>query len=93
MNHPAELALHQYMTDAVNGKSTMAEDTINQVALDVADALSRQFGKGKSRDAFRLRMSNLGRPTCQLWYDKKQAGSRSSLTDYFYDEHDAWRYR
>ena len=72
MNHPAELALHQYMTDAVNGKSTMAEDTINQVALDVADALSRQFGKGKSRDAFRLRMSNLGRPTCQLWYDKNK---------------------
>jgi len=28
MNHPAELALHQYMDDAVKGKSTMSETTI-----------------------------------------------------------------
>ena len=72
MNHPAELALHQYMSDAVNGNSTMSEATINQVATDVADALKRQFGGGKSRDDFRLRMSNVGRPNCQLWYAKNK---------------------
>ena len=32
MNHPAELALHQYMDSAVKGDSTMSETTINQVA-------------------------------------------------------------
>lgn len=72
MNHPAELALHQYMDNAVKGKSTMADTTIKQVAADIEDALSRQFGSGKKRGDFRLRMSNLGRPTCQLWYDKNK---------------------
>jgi hypothetical protein len=72
MHHPAELALHQYMEDATKGKTTMSEATIKQVASDVADALSRQFGSGKSRDEFRLRMSNVGRPTCQLWYEKNK---------------------
>jgi len=72
MNHPAELALHQYMTDAVNGKSTMSDDTIKQVSDDVADSLKRQFGDGKKRGDFRLRMSNVGRPTCQLWFEKNE---------------------
>ena len=72
MNHPAELALHQYMENAVKGKSSMADDTIKQVAADVAFALKRQFGGGSKRDKFGLRMSNVGRPTCQLWYDKNK---------------------
>ena len=48
MNHLAELKLHQYMTDAVNGKSTMSDEVINQVADDVKDSLQRQFG-GKTK--------------------------------------------
>ena len=72
MNHPAELILHQYMTDAVRGDSAMTEETIQQVATDVADALRRQFGSGKSRGDFKIRMSNVGRPTCQLWYEKNK---------------------
>ena len=44
MNHPAELALHQYMEDAVSGKTTMSDTTIDQVASDIKDALKRQFG-------------------------------------------------
>ena len=72
MNHVAELKLHQYMTDAVNGKSTMSDEVVDQVANDVRDALQRQFsGKVKRKD-FRLRMSNIGRPTCQLWYEKNK---------------------
>ena len=72
MNHQAELSLHQYLQDAVSGKSSMSDDTIKQVAADVADAMQRQFGSGKSRGDFTLRMSNVGRPTCQLWYDKNK---------------------
>ena len=72
MHHPAELALHQYMENAVKGKSTMSDDTIEQVADDVADAIKRQFGSGKTKGDFRLRMSNVGRPTCQLWYEKNK---------------------
>ena len=44
MNHPAELALHQYMENAASGKSTMSVETIQQVSLDVSSALARQFG-------------------------------------------------
>jgi hypothetical protein len=72
MNHPAELALHQYMTDAVKGKSNMSKATVKQVADDISEALMRQFGEGKKRDDFKLRMSNIGRATCQLWYDKNK---------------------
>ena len=69
MNHPAELALHQYMENAARGKSTMSEETILQVAADISEALSRQFGGGNKRGEFGLRMSNVGRPTCQLWFE------------------------
>ena len=72
MHHPAELALHQYMEDAVKGETEMSDATIQQVADDVADAMKRQFGSGKKRGDFKLRMSNVGRPTCQLWYDKNK---------------------
>ena len=72
MHHPAELALHQYMEDAVKGETEMSDATIQQVADDVADAMKRQFGSGKKRGDFKLRMSNVGRPTCQLWYEKNK---------------------
>ena len=70
MNHPAELKLHQFMTDAANGKSTFTEEQARDIGAEVADAVLRQFGSGKSRDEFTLRMSNIGRPTCQLWFQK-----------------------
>ena len=70
--HPAEMALHQYMEDAAAGKTHMSEATINKVADDIKTALQRQFGGGNKRDEFRLRMSNVGRPTCQLWFEKNQ---------------------
>lgn len=71
MQHPAEITLHQYMENASNGKVSMSEATIKKVANDVADALRKQFGLGKKSD-FKLRMSNVGRPTCQLWYEKNK---------------------
>ena len=60
MNHPAELAINQYLEDATSGKSTMSEETIKQIGSDVMDAVRRQFGGGNKRDKFRLRMSNVG---------------------------------
>ena len=70
MNHPAELPIHQYLDRASNGQTTMSDETIEQVAQDIKDALKRQFGGGNKRGEFRLRMSNIGRPTCQLWWEK-----------------------
>jgi len=72
MKHPAELALHQYLEHATKGKSSMSSETIKQIGDDVMAAAKRQFGGGNKRDKFTLRMSNVGRPTCQLWYDKNK---------------------
>ena len=75
MNHPAELAIHQYLDNATSGKTTMSKETIEQIGKDVMDAMHRQFGGGNKRDKFRLRMSNIGRPTCQLWFEKNKPES------------------
>ena len=83
MTHPAELRVHQYMSDAVNGKSTMSEEVIEQVGNDVKDALRKQFGGGVKRGDFRLRMSNLGRPTCQLWFEKNKPETASAKPNNF----------
>ena len=72
MNHPAELTINQYLENATSGKSTMSDETIKQIGADVMDAIKRQFGGGNKRDKFRLRMSNIGRPTCQLWFEKNK---------------------
>ena len=72
MNHPAELAINQYLEDATSGKSSMSEETIQQIGKDVMASVRRQFGGGNKRDEFRLRMSNIGKPTCQLWFAKNK---------------------
>ena len=73
MQHPAELAVHQYLDDATNNKTEMSEDTIEAVCQQIGSALRRQFGRDStSRKDFGLRMSNVGRPYCQLWYAKNK---------------------
>jgi hypothetical protein len=72
MHHPAEMKLHQFMTDAANGKTTFTDEEAFDIGVDVANAVLRQFGSGKSRGEFTLRMSNIGRPSCQLWFDKNK---------------------
>jgi hypothetical protein len=69
MIHPAELSVHAFLRSAINGKASMSEEIIQGVATDVAAALNKQFNGGP-RDEFRLRMSNIGRPRCQLWFAK-----------------------
>ena len=72
MKHPSEIALHQYLDDATNGKSSMSAKTIAGIKKDIGEALKRQFGSRTKRRNFQLRMSNVGRPTCQLWFEKNQ---------------------
>jgi hypothetical protein len=69
MNHPAELSVHSYLRKAIDGKTSMSKEVIKAICDDVAAALEKQFNSGP-RDEFRLRMSNIGRPKCQLWFDK-----------------------
>ena len=83
MNHPAEIALHQYLESAVKGKSSISDNTIEQISNDITDALKRQFDSGKSRKDFTIRMSNVGRPSCQLWYDKNKPEAALPLPNTF----------
>jgi len=72
MKHPAEMIIHQYLDKASNGETTVSTSTVNQICKDVRDAVVRQFGGGNKRDGFAFRMSNVGRPSCQLWFDKNK---------------------
>lgn len=72
MNHPAEMMIHQYLDKASKGQTTVDTSTVNQICRDVRDAVVRQFGGGNKRDGFAFRMSNVGRPSCQLWFEKNK---------------------
>jgi len=69
MNHPAELKIHQYLSKVRHGDSTLSEEVVEQIVSDVRAALTRQF-VDKRDNKFSLRMSNVGRDYCQLWFDK-----------------------
>lgn len=82
MNHPAELAVYSYLARATKGETEMAEGIRKQVAADVEAALEKQFSSGP-RDEFKLRMSNIGRPTCQLWFEKNDPADKTPLPPHF----------
>ena len=68
MHHPAELLIHQYLENVSKGKASMSAETIEQVSTDIKEALNKQFNT--TRGDFRFRVSNIGRPSCQLWFEK-----------------------
>ena len=70
MQHVAELAIHSFLRGVLDGKASMSDDVINKVAEDVRAALTKQFQDDAKKREFKLRMSNIGRPTCQLWMQK-----------------------
>tara|TARA_R100000995_G_scaffold839_1_gene577 strand:+ start:5057 stop:5920 length:864 start_codon:yes stop_codon:yes gene_type:complete len=70
VNHPAEIALHQYLRNSIDGKSKMSKAIIEKVKDDIGVALEKQFNEPEGKREFRLRMSNVGRPKCQLWFEK-----------------------
>ena len=73
MNHPAELKVHQYLSTVQAGDAALSDEVIEQIVQDVRQALVKQFGKRD--DKFRLRMSNIGRDYCKLWFDKNEPKS------------------
>ena len=82
MNHPAELMVFSFLQKALAGETTMTEEVADKVASDVKAALFKQFDSGP-RDEFRLRMSNIGRPTCQLWFEKNDPVDATPKPPYF----------
>lgn len=72
MNHPAELKVHSYLNKARKGEAGMSEGTIKRILTDMEEAIRKQFSREVNNKEFSLRMSNVGRPTCQLWFDKNR---------------------
>jgi len=83
MNHRAELKLYSFLEKAVDGKQVLSDKNIDNICSDIKEALHRQFGSQVSRKEFRLRMSNLGRPSCQLWFEKNQPEKASPFPSNF----------
>ena len=63
------------------GKASMDEAITDLIAKDVKEAVSRQFSGEKRK--FKLRMSNIGRKRCQLWFEKNSPESRLADSPYF----------
>jgi len=82
MSHAAELPIKMLMRDATLGKSKMSEAVMDTVASDVRDGLDKQFNGGP-RGNFKLRMSNIGRPKCQLWFEKNKPEEKAPFADQF----------
>jgi hypothetical protein len=82
VNHPAELAIFSFLQKAMAGETTMTEEVADQVASDVKAALFKQFDSGP-RDEFRLRMSNIGKPKCQLWFEKNDSEGKTDFPPHF----------
>lgn len=82
MNHPAELMVYNFLQKAMAGEASMTEEVAAQVASDVEAAMHKQFNGGP-RDEFRLRMSNIGKPKCQLWFEKNDPEDKTPLPPHF----------
>ena len=69
MEHPVEFLVHAYLANVRAGKASMSEETIEGIVKHVEAAVHKQFQSTDKRN-FRLRGSNIGRATCQLWFQK-----------------------
>jgi len=83
MNHPAELAILSFLEKATKGEAEVDDAIVTKIAEDIKEAVVRQFAGKKPSDKFRLRMSNIGRKKCQLWFDKNSPEDKEPFSPYF----------
>lgn len=78
-----ELKIHRWLQDAFTGEAAMSDETIKGVVGDISTALSKQFQESRTGEKFRWRMSNVGRPYCQLWYQKNKPEAAEGANSVF----------
>ena len=71
MQHVAEIGVHQFLEKVASGEASFSEKTAKRVADDVKDAVKRHLSCDRKK-YFTLLMSNVGRPSCQLWFEKNK---------------------
>ena len=63
--NPLLIKIQQYLSKATTGPTNIPDDILDEFARAAREALRRQFND-PVREKFTLRMSNVGRPLCQL---------------------------
>jgi len=70
MPHEYEVRIQEYLSKLSAGEAPPVDDAlIDQACEDFRNALLKQFNREGNRE-FTVRMSNAGRPRCQLWWQK-----------------------
>jgi hypothetical protein len=77
LSNPIELAIHKYLNSITAKDTVLSKKVLKSIVKDIEVALNKQFVEKKDQD-FTLRMSNIGRPYCQLWFDKNKPESALS---------------
>tara|TARA_B100001939_G_C16820132_1_gene563962 strand:+ start:52 stop:939 length:888 start_codon:yes stop_codon:yes gene_type:complete len=75
-----EAAILSFLSRAAQGGVTMPPHLLKEFAEGCQKALEKHFGKEK--EDFRLRMSNVGKPLCQLQMQSKNAESEKPTYDF-----------
>lgn len=70
--NPILLQINGYLDQVNRGEATMPSHILDEAARQFRNSLERQFSPRKKMP-FRLRLSNIGKPVCQLWYEKNEA--------------------
>lgn len=78
-----ELKIHKWLQDAFLGDVSMSGETVESVVGDISTALSKQFQESRTGEPFYWRMSNVGKPYCQLWYAKNHPEKAGSMNTVF----------
>ena len=71
ITNPIELAIHQQLNKLTTKSELLSKKVVKGIVKDVETALIKQFATKRDK-AFRLRMSNMGKPYCQLWFEKNK---------------------
>lgn len=75
--HLYEVRIREYLSKLSAGEAPPVDDAlIDQACTDFRNALVKQFTRDGGRD-FTVRMSNAGRPRCQLWWQKNHPENAS----------------
>jgi len=71
LSNSIELAVHKYLNSITSKDEILSKKVIKEIISDVEVALTKQFVDRK-KQKFRLRISNMGKPYCQLWFEKNK---------------------
>ena len=75
-----EAAILSFLSKAAQGRASMPSRLIKEFSEACAEALNKQFN-AQDND-FRLRMSNAGKPLCQLQMQSKNAKAETPSYDF-----------